>query len=169
MDQPDVVVQIYTERLLVWGLVKLAPENDPIDAASFAALTKLWGPIDGASTTLPAAEGGVSVSRANGGIEIEQKSAGGLIELPVADVPPGQQLALHVDITAPKQTMLTIFYQLSHERRYARSRMAVTILQAGRNDVRFRLRMPDVWGPIKMRVGADGTYMLHSIEARAAQ
>jgi hypothetical protein len=65
--------------------------------------------------------------------------------------------------------VLTIFYQLSHDRRYARSRMAMTVLEAGRNDVRFRLRMPDVWGPIKLRVGGEGKYQLHSIEARAAQ
>lgn len=169
MDTPDVVVQVFTERLLVWGLVKLAPENDPVDADVFEKLAKLWGPIDATTPVLPATEGAVHLARAGGDIEIQQDAANGLIDLPVADVPHGGQLALHVDITAPKQTMLTIFYQLSYARTYARSRMAATLLQPGRNDVRFRLRIPNVWGPIKMKVGADGKYLLHSIEARAAQ
>ncbi len=169
MDHPDIVVQVYTERVLSWGLVKLAPENDPVDAESFAKLAQLWGPIDGTSPTLPLCEGGVRIVRANGDLRIEQEGENGLIEMPVADVPPGQQLALHIDITAPRQTVLTIFYQLSHERRFARRRLAMTVLEAGRNDIRFRLRMPEVWGPIKVRIGAKGTYVLHSIEARAAK
>jgi hypothetical protein len=170
IDHPDVVVQMYTERVLVWGLVKLAPENDPVDPADFRKLAKLWGPIDGSIATLPPTEGAVRLTRKDADIEIEQSGASGVIDLPVADVPRGQQLALHVDVTAPAQTVMTMFYQLSHDRRFARTRMAMMVLEPGRNDLCFRLRMPDVWGPIKMRVGeSKGTYVLHSLEARAAQ
>jgi alginate O-acetyltransferase complex protein AlgJ len=169
MDHSELVVQVYTERVLVWGLTKLAPENDPIDAETFARLPKLWGPIDGAVPTLPPVEGDLRIARANGDLEIDQGGVTGVIVLPIADVPPGQQLALHIDIEAPKQTVLTFFYQVRQDPRFARSRMAMTVLEPGRNDVRFQLRMPDVWGPIKLRAGTPGKYVLHAIEARAAQ
>jgi hypothetical protein len=169
-EHPDVVVQMYTERVLVWGLSKLAPENDPLDAAAFEALPKLWSSTSAWAATVPSTEGGISVVRKDDGFEVEQTSDTGVILLPSSDVPAGAQLALHIDVDAPEHTVLTFFYQLSHDRTFARTRAAMVTLEAGRNDVRFRLRMPDVWGPIKLRIGsAKGRYVLHSVEARVAR
>ncbi len=169
-DHPDVVVQVYTERVLVWGLARLAPENDPLDAAAFEALPKLWSSSDVWSQSVPKTEGGVGIVRTEAGFEIEQKSETGVVLLPESDVPSGAQLALHIEIDAPEQTVLTFYYQLSHDRTFARSRAAMLTLQPGRNDARFRLRLPDVWGPIKLRVGtAKGKYVLRSVEARTAR
>jgi hypothetical protein len=166
--QPDLVVQVYTERVLVWGLSKLAPEIDVVDAARFEAFTPLWK-LDPDADGLPGGEGEVRIARAGGGISIEQLSGNGLVAFPAADVPRGAELAVHLDVTAPERTFLTLFYQLAHDRRFTRSRAALVALEPGRNDVRFRLRMPDVTGPIKMRVGTvRGTYVLHALEARSA-
>lgn len=170
IEHPDVVVQMYTERMLVWGVNQIAPENDPIDAAAFEVLPKLWSSSEAWAGSVPPVEGGLVVERGGAGLVIRQKAENGLVLLPASDVPADSDLALHVDVDAPARTVMTLYYQLAHDRRFVRNRATALILEPGRNDVRFRLRLPDVWGPIKMAVGSDaGTYVLHAVEARTVR
>jgi hypothetical protein len=166
--RPDVVVQVYTERLLVWGLPRLMPDADLVDAATFAGYPVLWGPLDLAADPLPAGEGGMRVAHGDGGLRLDVTGGNSVLNLPPVEVPAGAELALRVDITAPAPTSLTIFFQLSDDRRFARVHAANVALAAGRNDVRFRVRTSDLWGPLKLHLGADGAYVLHAIEARSA-
>jgi hypothetical protein len=167
--QPDVVVQVYTERILVWGLPELPPDTQTLDASAFAALEPLWGPIDLQGGAMPPARGGLQVSRADGGLALEMTSGRGLLELPEVVLEPGADLALHVDITAPAPTTLTIFYQLADDRQFKRSRAASVPLAPGRNDLWFRVRAAGVGGAIRLHPGVNGPYLLHAIEARAAR
>ena len=166
---PHVVVQLYTERVLVWGQEKLSPEIDLVDAATFAGYAPSWGPLDLKHGPLPATEGNVRVARTPEGLAIEQLTENGLVDLPAFEPPPGTELAVHFVLTAPARTYLTFFYQVAQDRRFARSRAALVAVDPGLNDVRFRLRLPDVRGPLKLRMGSRGAYVLHAIEARAAR
>jgi hypothetical protein len=167
---PDVVVQMYTERLLVWRMLLLPPEVEPIDAAAFEAMPKLWSSDEVWAQSLPPVERGVVITREGKGLVVEQRSGGGVILLPSSDVPFDSELALHVDVDSPVETVMTFFFQLSHDPHFRRSHAATLSIAPGRNDVRFRLRQPDVWGPIQLRVASDrGTYVLHVVEARTAR
>jgi alginate O-acetyltransferase complex protein AlgJ len=167
--QPDVVVQVYTERVLVWGLPELVPDTQLVDAAAFAAFVPLWGPLDLANGPVPRTQGGLRASRAEGGLALEMMVGNGVLELPPAELAPGAELALHVDITAPSATSLTVFYQLADDLQFKRSRAAAIRLAEGRNDLHFRVREQGVGGAIKLHVAASGAYVLHAIEARSAR
>jgi hypothetical protein len=167
--QPDVVVQVYTERLLVWGLPELLPDAQILDASAFAALESVWGPLDFKSGPTPPAEGGMRASRTEGGLALERKSSDGVLVLPEVVIEPGAELALRVDITSRVPTHMAVFYQLADDRQFKRSRAASVPLKAGRNEICFRVRAPGVGGGIKLHVGANGTYVLHAIEARSAR
>lgn len=166
---PDLVVQIYTERMLVWGIQPLSPDVDRVSAAEFARFAPGFGPLAAATSPPPVVEGGVSVEVVDGAWVFDQRLENGVILLPPCDVKEGSELALHVDVTAPSHTRLTVFFQTRAEPSFSRRRAVTQPLEAGRNDLHFRVRVPDVTGPIKVRIGGEsGRYVVHAVEARCA-
>jgi hypothetical protein len=171
VHSPDVVVQIYTERMLVWGLMPLVPDVDRVTAAEFQSSAPLWGPLD--LNTRPAGvetQGRISIDARGGTLRIEVGGRDGLITLPPVDVPAESELTMHVDVTAPLPSMMSLYYPRRGETTFSRHRVAYVSVQGGRNDIYVRIRAQDVAGPLGLRFGtASGTYTLHAIEARAAR
>lgn len=165
--RPEVVVQIYTERMLVWGIPPLSHDLELVSRAVFDTYTACAGPLDLAGAHGIEVSGGATLAPAPDGLAVDLTREDGVVLLPGCAVPAGSELALHLDVTAPAHTRLLAFFQLRDETSFSRRRSVSTTLEAGRNDVCFRVRVADVTGPVKVRLGSEtGRYVLHAVEAR---
>lgn len=87
--------------------------------------------------------------------------------LPRFDFPERARLALRVDITAPTDTVLQVFFATVAEPGYLESRSVSTALRKGRNRVILELPELDLAGRLRLDPGAaPGEYTLHSFEVR---
>lgn len=163
-EKPDVVVQLLTERMLVWGLPPFARDVERIDRARFDAGAPLWGPLDPSKVEVA---GRARLEPFEGGAALEADDGSAVLVLPAADVPDGAHLALRLDVTIPSRTVLDVFYQLATERTFSRVRMVQLSVEAGRRELCFLVRAAGVAGPLRVRLGQiAGRYVVHALEAR---
>lgn len=166
-EKPDVVVQLLTERMLVWGLPPFARDVERIERARFDAGTPLWGPLDPAAVEIA---GRARLERVEGGAALEADDGSAVLVLPASEVPAGALLALRLDVTIPSTTVLDVFYQLATERTFSRVRMVQLSVEAGRRELCFLVRADGVAGPLRVRLGQSaGRYVVHALEARAVR
>lgn len=167
--RPEVVVQVYTERMLVWGIPPLAHDLERVSRAAFDALEPCGGPLDLVAEGVVRAEGRLVLARGPEGLACDSLDESGVLLLPGCDVPPGRELAVRIDVTAPAHTRFLAFFQVRTEPSFSRRRSVSATLEAGRNDLCFRVKVPDVTGPLKVRLGTErGRYVVHAIELRSA-
>lgn len=89
------------------------------------------------------------------------------IILPPFEVPERARLALRVELTAPVDTVLQLFFTTVDDPVYTASRCVSTPLVKGRNRVHLGLYEPDLAGRLRLDPGAaPGEYTLHSLEVR---
>lgn len=164
-EKPDVVVQLLTERMLVWGLPPFARDVERIDRARFDTGAPLWGPLDPARVEVA---GRARIERAEDGAALLAEDGSALLVLPASEVPDSAMLGLRLDVTIPSTTVLDVFYQLESERTFSRVRMVQLSVEAGRRELCFVVPVRNIVGPLRVRLGQmAGRYLVHALEARA--
>jgi hypothetical protein len=89
------------------------------------------------------------------------------IILPPFDIPERARLALRVEITAPADTVLQVFFTTVADPVFSASRCVSAPLVKGRNRVSLELPELDLAGRLRLDPGAvPGEYTLHSVEVR---
>jgi hypothetical protein len=167
--RPDVVIQLYTERIASSVPVPMHSELRLLTSDECAAIEPSVD-IDRpdvarkrlvlrGATTMASTETGEP-----DGVVIEMKGAADSFAVPAVAFAPGAHPIVHVDITAPQATALHVYYMTRAEPSYARTRTCRIALRHGRNDVCFEIRAEGVDGSLLVRPGLEpGRYVLHRI------
>ncbi|HVY62393.1 MAG TPA: hypothetical protein VHF22_12110, partial [Planctomycetota bacterium] len=88
--------------------------------------------------------------------------------LPAFDFPARAPVVLRVDLTAPADTVLQVFWATAAAPDYAEARSLVAPLRKGRSRVCLELPGGDLAGRLRLDPGTvPGAYTLHSLEARS--
>ena len=93
----------------------------------------------------------------------------GLIQLPRAELPEGADLGLRLEIVAPVEGNMLLFYQTKAEPRFGRARALAVNLEKGSNRLCIRTRAAGLWGALQVRLSTNGAYTLQAFEMRAAR
>lgn len=167
--RPRIVIQEATERSLFWAFAEPATDVEHVTEETFRDGAPLFGPVDFQNSELFAVSGGVSITRGADAWTIEQVAGDGLVVLPNASLPDGADLGLRLQIVAPNEGNLVLFFQTKTEPTFARIRSLVVNLQQGLNLLRLRTRAPGLDGGLKVRLSSNGTYLLQAFEMRVAR
>jgi hypothetical protein len=167
--RPRLVIQELTERSLTWGFDESTPDVEHVAEEVFRDYAPLFGPLDVRNDALFATSGPVSIARGADGWAIDQRAGDGLIRLPPADLPEGADLGLRLQIVAPSEGNMILFYQTKAEPRFARMRALAVNLVKGENLLRLRTRAPGLWGALQIRLSTNGAYTLQAFEMRVAR
>jgi hypothetical protein len=172
--RPRIVVQALTERFL---------RNDPIpnggiapilERAEFEKLSRARTDLDGAAM--------LAAIRPRAGTDMHLETNGGrtslwirtspeneIVILPETNTPDKVELALRVELTSPERSALSVWYRRVGDGPFDYQRRVVVAIEAGHNDVCFRIPVERLIGSILLRPGFEpGDYRLHAIDARFA-
>lgn len=166
-EAPEVLVQMYTERVLVraastrvlWGETVFARETLP--APFFALrgaeeLVRALAPVGGARVVLDGADA----------VRVELESVGSALELALAFATPGGEIALEVEIETAANARLEVF--AVDEAGSAGSRLAALLLAPDAQ--RTSLRLGDLRGVRALRLAlAPGSFRMRSLALHVAR
>lgn len=166
--KPDAVIQLFTERRLARPPLPPHSELRRWTRGAWDALEKnvkldLRRPL-----TVLAARGETTLTRCAdgdaGSLVVETKSASDMLATDPIAWTPGAHPLLHVEISAPRATVLCVWYQTRVARKFVPRNGCYLPLPAGRSDLCFEIRVDEVEGPLLIRPGSPGRYVLHALE-----
>jgi hypothetical protein len=175
-EQPDLVMQVYVERVFAYP-PKGIPEavlRAPLDSARRSTdpsdLRFRLDPLQ-AATEIEGI-GRTRIERDHGpdgdGVSIVTEQPSDLAALPDFAWPPASHTLVDFDITAPRATVLTVFYLAPGMTEYDRSNAESVPLSAGRNRVGLVILQHGIHGRLRFRPGYEvGRYLVHALEVRA--
>jgi hypothetical protein len=166
---PDVVIQLYTERGLVKAPLPLQTEVRKLSPSECAAIENTVDirDLEAAQSLLVARAGATIAASAPGeakGFTIEMNGGADNFATPPVAFASGAHPVVQLDITAPRATVLDVFYATRSEPRYSRARVCQIALGAGRNVECFEILVDDVEGALLVRPGLEtGRYLVHRL------
>lgn len=174
--RPDVVVQVFVERVLVMLTPRLTPLEDPERLpAAFAASDDVRYALDPLAPDL-AVEHAMRVEPgrdAEGPFVALVMSAGRDVVLPPpfalrpGELEGGAGPIVWLDLESPTDSAVDLFYETRREPGFDRSRALQVATRAGRNRLFVELPPVDLSGRLMLRPGrVPGTYALRALEVR---
>jgi alginate O-acetyltransferase complex protein AlgJ len=168
--QPDIVIELFVDHTL--GFHTPHQQRD-FDQAALAARfeqhqhTLLAPVVEGTPPELQSLRD-TPIGPAPSGMRIASDGSGS-VTLPYFDWRPAQETILAIDISAPAQTFLSLYYPLEGVNAYREKQASDVPIEPGRQTVYIALPPPVANGPIALVPGrAAGDYIVHNIEVRAA-
>jgi hypothetical protein len=75
---------------------------------------------------------------------------------------------LRLNITAPFDATMELYFLTKREPQYGRGRALALDLRRGENDLYLRLLVPELTGAVRMRLSGPGDFLLRGFEMRVA-
>jgi hypothetical protein len=170
-EKPDVVLQLFVERVLVEQRPdQIAMRDQWLARDAFVESRDVLYSLDPTADPPQLAPWNEATCRkvadgAEDAVEIEVRSWKDLALLP--ELAPGGSAAVCVDVSSSVRTTLLLFYQLDPRDEYLRTRSVSVPLEPGRNRVYLRLDADGIRGRLGLRPGAArGGYLVHGLEIR---
>lgn len=174
-ERPDVVIDMMVERVLTRNFPDTLPLDSEADlVAAFEASDRK---VLGLDPLKPPGLRAVGEShferiprRPDRGLAIEPGTGVGLFDFPEFAAPPGDEIVLRLDLTAPEDTVVELLYPRGPVLDYPRAMAVRVFVHAGRQLVHARIR--PAWfthdGPLRFASASRaGRWIVHRIEARA--
>lgn len=171
-QQPDLVVQLYVDRFLqrTQPTAQTVFETEDVRAAFEASDTVAVAASGPDAWPSPRPFRGTALT--GGGdaplvMDLTARNQGFLVqEFPAGDA--DTMSVLRLDLTAPVDTIASVFYMEAQSQGYRHQRCETTPVPAGRSEVFFVLSSPTLQGPLLVRPGFEaGEYVIHDYEVRA--
>lgn len=167
--RPDVVIELYCEHSYFGGSVpSLPPLGEDELARRFERATRLVRADPSTRWRGVRALGGLALTVEESELVVQPRRSTDVLEIVESTLPPGCDLALAIDVTSQAATNLDVVFKTRARPEYVRSNLATVALPEGRSVARVRLAQPDLFGPLRVRLGTGaGTFFVHSIEVVA--
>lgn len=171
-EQPDVVIELFVERILQIGtwLPARGPDQEALRRDFESSRVVAWRlepqaelePF-GSTRVIPGTRPGEPC------VTIRTESATDMLYLPVIPLAGAGRVSLLVDISAPEATTFNLYYRVGSETEYKRRNTIAHGLAAGRNRFFLELDEPRITGRLLIRPGKSaGEYHLHALEVRTS-
>jgi hypothetical protein len=175
-ERPDVVIQIYVERVFahppqgISDEVLHAPVSNVKRPANASDVRYRLDPVNRPYDL--EGLGGTRIERDRGpegdSVAIVTERGSDLVALPEFPWPPNSRTFVELDITSPAATEFTLFYLVGGQTDYDRRNAETVHLSAGRNRVTVAILQEGIHGRLRFRPGfVVGRYLLHNMEISA--
>lgn len=168
-ERPDVVVQLYAERLL-WNEVPVpvrAPGDRALERAFEAARERVFALDTSARPPRVGAVGTTRLTPSADGLVVEQLAGADMLELPDFPFAAGRTYVLRVELETPIASWIDVGYRTERDPRYRRGQTFSGATTAGRADVYIEMKEGGVLGPLRVRLGrGPGRFVVHTLEVR---
>lgn len=167
--QPDVVIEIYCEHSYFGGSVPALPPLGAQELASrFERASRLVRADASTRWQGVRALGELTLDVQELELLVQPRRSTDVLEIAESVLPPGSDLALSIDVTSQAATSLDVVFKTRARPQYARTNVSTVVLPEGRHVARVRLAQPDIFGPLRVRLGTGaGAFLVHSIEVVA--
>jgi len=169
-EKPDVVMQLFVERVLAGGVAQLVSLGDTGElAAAFAASKDVLFSIDPTAAT-PNVElrGRARVTSVAGGFELSNSGDQDMILLPLFEFAKDADTVLRIAVKSPSKASLVVFYKTQSVSEYNRSNTCRIELAPGENTMLVPLLEPRMAGRLMIRIGGNGErFTIRGLEVRA--
>ncbi|MBL8857053.1 MAG: hypothetical protein JNL28_00930 [Planctomycetes bacterium] len=164
---PDVVIELYVERVLSRLPFENLPEQGEFGRRVFADATEALYVFDAArdAKTL-SRRGGVETEFDGEALAIRWTQPIALAELPSAALPDGAQVSVRLDIELSGPTEVNFHFLTDETRTYTRANSITRALPAGRSEIFVHLAVPNIRGPLLFRLTRKAECRLHAVESR---
>ena len=165
--RPDVVLEMRSERILTTPFPKWSEAAIPLPGEAFEKMSEVGSP--GAMLSAAVGFGGARVSAVeDGALALDAEPGFDKLLLPEVSLPEQASAYLRVELTSPRETMLSVWYTTRTEREYRQNNVVRVPVAAGRNDLRFLLPVRGIAGRLLLAPGEPpGRYLVHAVEVRA--
>jgi hypothetical protein len=170
--RPRIVVQEFTERMLIHDPVPTASIAVLFDLALFASLPRGkpdLGPIAALREIQPRSGTEMHFDERGGvtSLVIITKPEKESVVLPEIAVAMGSRLVLRVVLTSPRASAMSVWFRRRGEGHFDNQQRVAVRIEAGRNDVCFAIPVDDLAGSLLLRPGLEpGQYRLHGVDQR---
>lgn len=164
--RPDVVVELYCEHSFLGGSVPPLPPLGADDLArSFERGASLMR-VDASTRWRGIRQvGDLAFDTSESELLVQSRRSTDVFELAEVELPSGADLAVAIDVTSQARTTLDVLFKTRARPEYARTNLATVQIEEGRHVARVRLAQPDLFGPLRVRLGTgSGAFLVHSIE-----
>lgn len=169
-ERPDVVVQLYAERLL-WNELPVpvrAPGDRELERAFDAACESVFVLDPRAEPPRVTAVGKTKLAPGADGLVVEQLAGTDMLELPDFPFAPGRRYVLRVDVESAAASWIDVGYRTARDPRYRRGQTFSGATTAGRAVVFIEMNEGGVLGPLRVRLGrGPGRFVVRALEVRA--
>ena len=169
--QPQVVIELFVERKLLRGPLRLNRKQDPAaNRARFASSRESLYRWDGTQESggFEGLDGArVEADPPSGCVRISTSAPAQTVLIPPLPFPRSEACILRLALDSPAAQILDVFYQHAGDDDYDRSRSFQIDLAAGLHEVFWRLEDRELSGRLRIRPRLPGRIGLHGIELRA--
>ncbi|MCK6448854.1 MAG: hypothetical protein L6Q99_20865 [Planctomycetes bacterium] len=170
--KPDIVIALFSDRSLAYVQPRVTAAEAGADVRdTYSRAKRLHFDVDCAvNEPRVRPQGDAELVLEDGGLATTITEAEGTLLLPRFEPVEGETPVLRIQVDAPFDTKLDVFYKTREEPAWSRKRAYQLELHRGPNEVFVELLAPGLLGDLRIRPGRSaGRFVFHAIELRSAQ
>jgi hypothetical protein len=165
-EKPDVVVEMFVERVLIRAPVENVPEQLASGRRAFEAGRPYFRLDLARDVSALASASGIEARLENGAITVRWTEPTALAVLPSGILREGAHAVVRLDLELSEPAHLNAHYKTSTSHAYTRTNAITRVLPAGRSEVFLDLGVPNIRGPLALRLSRPVPLVLYGLESR---